>query len=233
MVPRGESSGQYDVRMKAVSNEVSSSEEFFSLFVFTSRKDLIEFELVRLKAKLEELENEADNLEEQGIDVSDVRDKLDEAENKIDIAEEYLNRKLYDASLDAVYTAWKLLREAEDMLEELKGGFQLPWWLIVIIVFIAAILILTVVIRRVTKNLRMILRGRMSEARMVAESVKGSGIEIDRMKDERIKAERTLKLLENQYKQGIISKAAYESMKKRSEGKVKDLDRKIKERLMR
>lgn len=232
MVPRGEPSGQFNVRMKAVSNEVSSSEETFSLFVFTSRKDLIEFELVRLKAKLDELENEADNLEEQGIDVSDVKDKLSEAKKKIEIAEEYLNRKLYDASLDAVYTAWKLLREAEEMLEELKGVFQLPWWLIVIIVFIAAILILTIVIRRVTKNLRMILRGRMSEARMVAESVKGSGIEIDRMKDERIKAERTLNLLESQYKQDIISKPAYESMKKRSESKIKELDRKIKERLM-
>lgn len=231
VVPRGEASGQYDVKITAQSGQVSD-EKTFRLFVFTSRKDLIEFELVRLKAKLEELENEADKLESQGIDVSKAREKLAEAERKIEMAEEYLNRNLYDASLDAVYTAWKLLKEAEDLLKEAAVGIAIPWWVIILIVFIIVVVILVFLIRRMTKSLRMILRGRLSEARMVASTVKGAGFEVERMKDERNKTQRMLTLLETQHKQGIISKAAYESLKKRSEDKIKDLDKRIRKALV-
>ncbi|MCK4497501.1 MAG: hypothetical protein KAU24_04845, partial [Candidatus Aenigmarchaeota archaeon] len=146
---------------------------------------------------------------------------------------EYLNRNLYDASLDAVYTAWKLLKEAEDLLKEAAVGIAIPWWVILLIVFIIVIVVLGFLIRRMTKSLRMILRGRLSEARMVAQTVKGAGVEIDRMKDERYKTQRLLTLLGSQYKEGIISKAAYESLKKRSESKIKDLDKKIREALVR
>ncbi|MFC2143882.1 NEW3 domain-containing protein, partial [Candidatus Aenigmatarchaeota archaeon] len=230
MVPRGESSGQFNVKMTADSSTAGDS-KMFSLFVFTSRKDLIEFELIRLKAKLEELENDADKFENQGIDVSDIRDKLGDAENKIDIAEEYLNRQLYDASLDAVYTAWKLLKEAEDMLDNLGEGGAIPWWIIILIIVIIGVVIAGFFINKMLKNMKTILRGRMSEARKVAETVKGSGAEIDHLKEEKMKTQRMMDLLDDQRKQGIISKEAYDSLIKRSEEKMKELDKKIRKGL--
>jgi len=232
VVPRGEASGQYEVRMTAES-DLASDEKTFTLFVFTSRKDLIEFELVRLKAKLKELENEADKLERQGIDVSKAREKLAEAEKKIEMAEEYLYRNLYDASLDAVYTAWKLLKEAEKLLEEAVVSIVVPLWVMFIVIFIIVIVVLAFLVRKMSKSLKLLLRGRLSEARMVAETVRGTGVEIGRLKDERNRTQRMLTLLESQYKQGIISKAAYESLKKRSESKLKDLDNKIRKSLAR
>jgi uncharacterized membrane protein len=231
MVPRGESSGQFDVMVTAESDTASDSETF-TLFVFTSRKDLIEFELVRLRAKLEELENEADQLESQGIDVSSVIKKLSEADNKIEIAEEYLSRQLYDASLDAVYTTWKLLKEAEDLLKDMGTGVQIPWWVIIIIILVIVMGIVAFFMNKMIRNMKTVLRGRMSEARKVAETVRGSGAEIDHLKTEKLKTQRMLDLIESQRKQGIMSKEAYNSLKKRSDEKMNELDKKIRKGLL-
>ena len=69
----------------------------------------------------------------------------------------------------------------------------------------------------------------MSEARQLATTVKGVGSETSRLREEKGKTERMLNLLRSQYQQGIISKEAYESLKTRSEQKINDLDKRIRE----
>ncbi len=229
LIPFGIESGQHEVMITATSNQ-SDDSEVFTLFIFTSRKELIDFELVRLKAKLRELKTRTENAKASGYEVSPVEDLIKDIENEIELAENYLQKELYDAALDAVYNAWQLIREAEDLLDDILSRGLLPWWVILIIVFAAVIAVLVIFMRRMTKNLKILLRGRLSEARQVAGAVKPSS-DVDTMRTEKAKNQRMLRLLENQYKSGIISKEAYESMKKRSEEKIGDIDKKIRDAL--
>lgn len=229
LVPSGVPSGQYEIMLIASSDE-SETSEVFKLFVFTSRKDLLEFELVRLRARLKELKSETDNAAEMGYDVSDVEDIIDDIEKEIELAENYMSKELYDAALDSVYKAWRLIEEAEDLLEKIMSQEQIPLWMLILVAFIAVIAILVFFLRRMMKNMRILTRGRLSEARQAAGIAMGSS-SVDRLKAERAKTERMIRLLEGQYRAGIISKEAYESMKKRSEGKIRDLDKKIRKSL--
>jgi uncharacterized membrane protein len=227
--PRGES-GERRVRAVARSTE-STDEEEFILRIFTSKKDLINFELVRLRAKLEELRDRADRAEEAGFDTREVDDLLDDAGNEIKLAEGYLKENLYDAALDSVYTAWRLLEEAEELLDKMLLGIAIPWWMFLMIIFALIIAVLIFFIRKIYQNLKLLVRGRLSEARQVAGTIRGAGLEVEKLREERRRTARMLLLLENQFKQGIISREAYESLKKRSEQRVAELDKKIRESL--
>ncbi len=229
LVPRGES-GDRKVKVVARSKE-STDDSDFTLRIFTSRQDLISFELARLRAKLEELRERSRKAAEAGFDTGRVDDTLDDAEREIELAEQYLREELYDASLESVYTAWKLLDKAEDLLDLMLAGFSLPWWLIVIIIFALVTVVLFFLYRKISRNLSVMVRGRLSEARQVAGTIKGSGAEVDSLRDEKARVTRMLKLLETQHKQGIISKEAYDSLRKRSEQRLGDIDKKIRQSL--
>jgi len=229
LVPFGIASGQHEVMITADSNQ-SKDSKVFTLFVFTSRKELIDFELVRLKAKLRELKTRTESAKASGYDVSPVEDLIKDIENEIELAENYLQKELYDAALDSVYNAWQLIREAEDLLDDILSRGFLPWWVILIIVFAVVIAVLVIFMRRMTRNLKILLKGRLSEARQVAGAVRPSS-DVDVLRTEKAKNQRMLRLLENQYKSGIISKEAFESMRKRSEEKVGEIDRKIRDAL--
>jgi uncharacterized membrane protein len=226
---RGDS-GERTVKAVAHSTE-STDEEEFLLRIFTSKKDLINFELVRLKARLDELRDKAEQARESGFDTGEVDDLLDDAEREIKLAEGYLREGLYDAALDSVYAAWDLLDRAEKLLDRLLAGVAMPWWLLLIVVFALVVAVLILLYRKISGNLRILLRGRLSEARQVAGTVKGAGLETERIREEKVKTARMLALLESQFKQGIISREAYQSLKSRSEQRIAELDKKIRESL--
>jgi len=227
IVPRGES-GERLVNVVAHSTEASDDKDFM-LRIFTSKKDLINFELTRLRARLEELRDRADTARVAGHDTSDVDDLLDDAESEIKLAEGYLKEDLYDPALESIYTAWQLLDEADDLLDEMRIGFAIPWEVLIIIVAGIIIAILVFFLRRYSRNLNIIARGRMSEARQVAGTIKSAGTETSRLREEKGKTVRMLNLLQQQHAQGIISKEAYESLKSRSEQRIAELDKKIRE----
>jgi len=213
----------------AKSNQ-SETSEIFTLFVFTSREELIDFELIRLKARLKQLKSDTSDAKVAGFDVSPVEDLIKDIENEIELADNYIDKEIYDAALESVYNAWELIREAEDLLESILSGAGIPWWLILIVVFAVVIIVLGLFMRKTLKNLKILMKGRMSEARQVAGVVKTSG-GVDSLRADKAKNERMMGLLEGQYKSGIISKEAFESMKKRSEQKIVDIEKKIRESL--
>jgi uncharacterized membrane protein len=225
--PRGESG---EVLVNAVAHSTESTDEKEMLVrIFASKKDLINFELVRLRAKLDELRERAEKAKEAGFDTGEVEDLLDDAEKEIGLAEGYLREELYDASLDSIYTAWRLLEEAEDLLDNMLAGITIPWWMLLIIVFGFVIAGLIFLYRKISENLKLLVRGRLSEARQVAGTIKGAGLETEKLREEKAKTARMLALLESQFKQGIISKEAFESLKTRSEQRMGELDKKIRE----
>jgi hypothetical protein len=86
------------------------------------------------------------------------------------------------------------------------------------------------VLRKLSLNMRVLLRGRYTEAKTVAGIVKKEP-EVENLRVERDKIQRMLALLETQYKQGIISKEAYDGLRSSSEAKMKNLDERIRKEL--
>ncbi len=226
-VPRGES-GERNVTI--VANATGSTDRRdMVLRIFTSRKDLINFELNRLRAKLSELRDLAEEAKNAGFDTSRVDDLLDDAEGEIKLAEGYLREELYDAALESVHSAWKLLDDAEELLDKMFASFAIPWWIFLIIIFALIIVVLLFFYRKISNNLSILLRGRLAETRRVAGAVKGAGSDIGKLREEKAKIVRMLTLLESQYTQGIISGEAYESLRKRSRERLTEIDNKIRE----
>ena len=232
IVPSGTKSGEFVAKIKAESGS-SIVQKLFNLHVFTSRRELIEFELERLKAKTDELEQKANQIKGE-YDMEDVFKLIPEIRKKITETEDYLRDSKYDAALGSIYAGWKLYDDAADLLEKAqakKAAELIPMWLlIVIILMIGLILFLVVVLRKLSLNMRILLRGRYTEAKTVTGIVKKEPA-VDILREERDKVQRMLALLETQYRQGIISKEAYDGLRSSSEAKLKNLEERIRKEL--
>jgi uncharacterized membrane protein len=232
LIPMGTKSGEFVVKLRAETNE-TRDQKIFKLVVFTSRKDLIEFELARLKAKTDELEMNAKKIKDQ-YNVDEVLKLIDQIKAKIREAEGYLSEEKYDAALGSIYAGWELYNRAASILEAaiLKAPVELipMWLLIVILLMVGMIIFLVIVMRKLSLNMRILLRGRYTEAKTVAGVIK-SEPGADDLRTEKEKIQRMLSLLESQYRQGIISKEAYEGLRTSSEAKIKNLDEMIRKRL--
>jgi uncharacterized membrane protein len=232
LVPSGTRSGEFVVKLKAEAAD-TKDQKIFKLMVFTSKKELIEFELARLKAKTDELEMKANDAKDQ-YDVGEVLKLIGQIRGKIKEAEDYLSDQKYDAALGSIYAGWELYNKAAGLLESatLKTPVELVpmWLLIVILLLVGLILFLVVVMRKLSLNMKILLRGRYTEAKTVAGIVKREPM-VENLREEKEKIERMLSLLESQYKQGIISKEAYDGLRASSEAKLQNLNERIRKEL--
>ncbi|MEM2963720.1 MAG: NEW3 domain-containing protein [Candidatus Anstonellales archaeon] len=231
LVPAGTKSGDFVVKIKAEA-QGTSDQKLFRLRVFTSRKDLIEFELARLKAKTEELEIKAREAE-RDFDVTEVFKLIEEIKKRIKETEGYLSEEKYDAALSSIYAGWDIYNRAAELLEAAprKGFFEIPWWLwLVIAILLGVVLFLVVILRKLSLNIKVLLRGRYTEAKAIAGIVKKEP-EVENLRAERERIKRMLSLLETQYKQGIISREAYEGLKQSSEQKLRNIEERIRKDL--
>jgi uncharacterized membrane protein len=231
-VPAGTKAGEFTVKLK-VDAAGTMDQKIFILRIFTSRKDLIEFELARLKAKTDELELKANEIKEE-YDVEDVLKLIKEIRNKITETEGYLSEEKYDAALGSIYAGWELYNRAAELLQNAqpkKVPELIPWWLIIlIIVLVGIVLFLVLVLRKLSLNIKVLLRGRYTEAKTVAGIVRKEP-QVENLRQEKEKLERMLSLMENQYKQGIIPKEAYDGLRASSEQKLKNLEERIRKEL--
>ncbi|MCX6815061.1 MAG: NEW3 domain-containing protein [Candidatus Aenigmarchaeota archaeon] len=231
IVPSGTKSGEFIVKIKAEATG-TKDQKIFKLRIFTSKKELIEFELARLKAKTEELEMKANQIKNE-FDVEEVFKLIDQIRKRINESEGYLSDQKYDAALGSIYAGWELYNRAAYLLETAapKKPFEIPWWLVLIILVLLGIVIfLMVVLRKLSLNIKVLLRGRYTEAKTIAGIVKKVPV-VDDLRAEKEKIERMLSLLETQYKQGIISKEAYDGLRTSSEQKLKNLNDRIRKEL--
>ncbi len=224
LVPGGTKAGKRKVIIAAVSGD-SRDEKTFDLLIFTSMKELVHYELERLKDALDEFMIKVDNARNIK-DLTDVLLLVDEIEKQISKAERYLSDERYEDALDAIYAGWNLLDKAEYLLSTAPNLFVFPWWLALIIAFGIVVAMLVIYIRRISTSLKTLIRGRTTEIGKLTSSVKRED-DSEKLKVEKNRLERMLNLLEQQRKQGIISQEAYNSLKKRTETRLAEINRKL------
>jgi len=168
-----------------------------------------------------------------GRDVSEVTPLIDQIKEKIREAKDYLNKKMYDDALSAVYVGWNLLERAKYLLS--KAPFIQPlvtlipiWLIVVLVVLIAVIIILLFFVRRIKGSVEDIFKlhlPRMKPTTVAVEKMR----EKESLSKEIASVRRVINLLEREFKDGLISEKAYENLKKRNEEKIASLERKISE----
>jgi uncharacterized membrane protein len=240
-VPKGTPQGSHRATL-VIDSDDKDIKKLFTLTIFTSREELIRFELTRLKEKTSNIEYDAREAQErEGKDMSRVFAKIKEIKEQIDIAEEFLDNEMYEDALDAIYTGWELYREALYLFEHAPSGLALPWQIIATLIIIIFVAVFGIYMYKQRRLLKTIVRSRVSgaysggigagarfkEAKSVVQSIQKQSAEVDELKNKRDKLTRTLGLLETQKKQGIISKEAYLSMKKSTDEKITKLEEQI------
>jgi ElaB/YqjD/DUF883 family membrane-anchored ribosome-binding protein len=229
-LPLNATSGNYLVTIKAMSNE-TSDEKNFTLRVFTSKAELIQYQLQTLEEQVEELERKTTNAENQGRNVTAVKSLLEEARKRIIDAEKYLNSKMYDEASLLVRNIKDILSQAKDELEVALSLKATPTilhmskrWFYLLVVCVVAIFVLAIYIIRKTKPFVKFKESIPALRRVVLG--KHVLVELEKEKD---KIEKMLNLIEAEYRKGIISKESYEELKNRNMEKLDDIKAKLSE----
>ena len=218
---------EYAGRIIADAN-VTSDEKSFSLTIFTTRAELVRWEIDSLKKALQQFEVDVENAKKIGKNVNEVLPYINQVKEQINLAEDYLQKKMYDDSLSAVHTGLSALEKARYLLAQAPFTQILietifpPWLIAVFVVMAIVIVVLLVFVRRMKGVFDRIFRMQAPGGAGVAKS----SVVVEKMKEresmdrEEVNIRRVLGLIEREYKEGLISENAYNDLKKRNEEKL-------------
>ncbi len=232
-IPSGEKTKEYPFKIIAISNE-TSDDKTGVLFVFSSREELLRYELDKVKKKYDDVKNKTDEAEKQGKDISAVRTLLDEAKKNIDEAEDLINKKDYDNALQKIIAASNLINRAREMLPKLPKatpmvlpGLPVSRFLLILIILILVSTIIVFMIKKKIIDLSKLFKSSKNEAEMVAEAIKKESPEKQSLLEEKERINKVIALLDSELKEGIISKESYEELKKRNQEKLEEIERRL------
>jgi hypothetical protein len=226
-IPPTAETKEYMGKITADAN-VTSDEKSFSLTIFSTRAQLIRWEIDRLKKSLQDFEVDVENARKAGKDVKEVTPYIDQISEQINLAEDYLQKKMYDESLSAVQTGWSLLEKARYLLAQ--APFQQilietifpPWLIALLVVLVIAIAILLFFVRRMKGVFDRVFRmqvpggGGAAKSTVMVEKMK----ERESLEKEELNIRRVINLLDREFKEGLITENAFMDLKKRNEEKL-------------
>ena len=232
IIPRDAERRTYNVIVTAFTKE-ARDEKVISLLVFTSREELIQYELEKLKKELSDLENATQTADIEGKDVREVVGIITQVKKEIELAEQSLKEKLYDEAITHIFNGFNLIEKGKYLLGIAPfKKFKLPaiplWVFVVVVIGIIIFFLIGFRIDWLRRKLEKVTRPSVEEARRIAGLVKErKEVERDLLLKEKERVERMLKLLENEYKQGVISEKAYREMKERNMKRLREIEEKL------
>ncbi len=224
-VPMSAEAGVYSFYVNAKSDEASDRKSFI-VRVFSSRAELLLYQIQTLREKIDRLEEKMRKAEREGKDVSLIRDMIDEARGKLNSAEGYVYRKGYDKAIE-------LIRDVEDLTKEIEYEISVAppikpppmlipveWLIILILLTILIMLLIYNFLKRKTPQ-KILPEVNLKE--MIVEKDKKGKInkELEELRE-------ACSLIEEEFKEGLLSKESYEELKSKYEEKISLLERKLK-----
>lgn len=221
--------GQYNATFVGSSAQLTLQEDV-TVQVFESMEERIRAELERVAGQTTEVELEMERLEEQGIDVADVRTLVEEIEVLLDSADTHLEEDRPEDALQDIEDAEDLIVEAERQLDrktvpERLEVFELLPAVVGGVVLLAAILVLFYVVRVRHVKPWEVVQDRLHDAAIQAKKKKMK--EEEDLIEEKQKTQRLLELLDAQHEEGIMDDDSYEEMKQSAEEKLRRINKKL------
>ncbi len=227
-IPKNTKVDEYDANIIA-SSGVVTDQKAIKITIFESLEDLIRDDIRKLKRDLEDLKVDTRIAEMEGKNVSAVLLVINETENQIYGAEIDLENNDTEAAMDKIQNAIDLIKKARDLLEGLKVEKVpeiFPIWIIFVILIIIAAIVFIIMYLWKKKKLEKI-RPYIIPLSKLVKTVKRRKVSIEKLKGERDKINRMLRVLEREKRQGIISARTYEKMKKSLEEKLEKIEKKL------
>lgn len=223
--------GEYPFTLVLKSSETVETKPLL-LLVFSSKSEMLLHQLTELQKKISELKNDVNIADSGGKDVDDIRVSLEGAEIIIGTAEKYVTNELFNDAVDKIKNVEYLITEAEyelSIAEERAGGAteeQEVDWSLVIIIAIATIVIF---ISFKNKKLRGKRIGRVLKRPdfRIKEIIK-KRLGKDSIDKQIVDLNKSQQLLDEEYKQKILSKQSYDELTSLNQKKILELQQKKK-----
>ena len=244
-VPLEEEKGKYEFSLNARSDEASASEDF-TIRIFTSRSEMVLYQIQGFRDSISNLKQEADRAEKMGKDVDSIKELLYEAESLLNAASNFVTNGLYEDATENIIDAENFMKKAEYDLSippaeiiETVETVSFEWILIIALLIIILGMFLFFVFKghRVVRRVPILNLNKPPVRKVPGLKIKklldrgGSmlGNRLDRRRpskkteDEIIRLEEAEGLLEEEYKEGLISSESYEELKSKYEEKILNL----------
>ncbi|MFH0928966.1 MAG: hypothetical protein V1818_01255 [Candidatus Aenigmatarchaeota archaeon] len=228
-VPVEEENGKYSLSLSAKSDEVSTWEDF-TVEIFASRTDSLLSEIQDFSDQIISLKSEADRIASDGSDVSSVRAQLEQASTLMEAATGDVYSRLFDQAVEKIREVEILVTKAEYDLSiattspvTQARGMSLETILIIVLSIIIISMFLWFFVFRgklKTKGTPRKIPG-LKLKRLIRQEKEDSKV------DDQIRSlEEAKSLLEEEYREGLISRHSYDEMRTKYEEKILSLSTK-------
>jgi hypothetical protein len=153
-VPSEEEKGTYNFFLNVLSDQINLKESFV-VRAFTSRSEMVLFQIQGLRDAINNLKQEADTAEKMGKSVESIKEMLSEAQSLLSVASDFVNSGLYEDATEKIIDAENFIKKAEYELSIVptrtiatSESISLEWILIIsLIIIIIGMFLFFVLIR--------------------------------------------------------------------------------------
>jgi len=225
-VPANVEAKTYPFILNIKSKEVTNTKSF-TVIVFKSEADAMLYQIQELETEIEDTQRDANRVENSGKNVTSATNDLNEAKNYLDISKDYINKEEYENATDLMINAENLIKKATYDLSiappkalVTPSGFPFEFTIPIPIIAIIIIFIFS-------------LRSRKKKATTIKQPVVKikeiglGGKDVENLENELNDIENSRNLVEEEFKENLISKESYDELKERYERRISELKAKI------
>ena len=225
-VPPDAEAKSYSFNLYTKSQEITSSKTF-TLKVFESKKGMMLYQVQKLELEIEYIKLNATKVENSGKNVSSVMDILDEAKDYVDASKNYINNEKFQEATELMINIENLIKKANydlsiappkiPQLDTSGYSFSYDLFIIIPIVAVAALGFY-------------ILKLRSRASIKPPSTIKSALLEVKKpnlLETQLSEAENSKKLVEDEFKENLISKESYDELIEKYEKIISDLKQEI------
>lgn len=225
-VPPDAEAKSYSFNLYSKSQEITSSKTF-TLKVFESKTGMMLYQVQKLELEIDYIKLNATKVENSGKNVSSVMDTLDEAKDYVDASKNYINNEKFQEATELMINIENLIKKANydlsiappkiPQLDTSGYSFQYDLFIIIPIVAVAALGFY-------------VLKLRSRASIKPPSTIKSVLLEEKRpnlLETQLSEAENSKKLVEDEFKENLISKESYDELIEKYEKTISDLKQEI------
>jgi len=224
-VPLGAEAKSYSFNLYTKSKEITSSKTF-TLKVFDSKTGMMLYQVQKLELEIEYIRLNATKVENSGKNVSSVMDTLDDAKNYTDASKNYINNEKFQEATELMINVENLIKKANydlsiapPKIPPLNTGYSFSYDLFIIIPIIAVAALGFYVLKLRSRTL---IKPPSAIKSVLLEEKRPNLLETQLSE-----AENSKKLVEDEFKENLISKESYDELIEKYEKTISDLKQEI------
>jgi DNA-binding protein YbaB len=220
-------SGTYSFILYAKSKEITDSKTF-SIRVFKSKSDMMLYQVQKLEIEIEDMQRNVTKAENLGKNVTGVINVLNEAKDYLETSKSYIDKEEYEKATNLMINVENLIKEAifdlsiapsKNVITSISE-VSFEWVVIPFAIIIATVIIFYMFKRRKRE-------GFIKTPVVKIKEIVLEGKDVKNLENELKKIENSANLLEEEFKENLISKESYDELKAKYERRITELKSEI------